>query len=41
MQGWKLPKAGGFACAAMGDAKEDARATYHLGKLSDLLEYVG
>ena len=39
--GVEAAKAGGFACAAMGDAKEDARATYHLGKLSDLLEYVG
>ena len=39
--GVEAAKAGGFACAAMGDAKEDVRATYHLGKLSDLLEYVG
>ena len=39
--GVEAAKAGGFACAAMGDAKEDARATYHLGKLSDLLECVG
>ena len=39
--GVEAAKAGGFACAAMGDAKEDARATYHLGKSSDLLEYVG
>lgn len=31
---------GGFTCAAMGDAKEDARATYHLEKLSDLLDRV-
>lgn len=29
--------AGGFDCAAMGDAKDDARAAYHLNKLSDLL----
>lgn len=39
--GVEAAKAGGFACAAMGDAKEDARAAYHLGKLSDLLGYVG
>lgn len=29
--------AGGFACAAIGDARDDSRATYHLDKLSDLL----
>ena len=28
--------AGGFDCAAIGDAKEDPRAVYHLTKLSDL-----
>lgn len=31
---------GGFDCAAMGDAKEDARATYHLGQFSDLQRIV-
>lgn len=30
-------EAGGFDCAAMGDARDDARAAYHLNKLSDLL----
>ena len=29
--------AGGFNCAAMGDAKDDARATYHLECLSGLI----
>ena len=28
--------AGGFDCAAIGDAKEDPRAAYHLTKISDL-----
>lgn len=28
---------GGFACAAMGDAKEDERATYHLNRFADLM----
>ncbi|MDO5144982.1 MAG: beta-phosphoglucomutase [bacterium] len=32
--------AGGFACAAIGDAKDDARADCHLHSLSDLLRYV-
>lgn len=31
---------GGFACAAMGDAREDDRARFHLSKFSDLLKYV-
>ena len=31
---------GGFDCAAMGDAKEDARATYHLGGFADLQRIV-
>lgn len=31
--------AGGFACAAIGDAKDDVRADYHLNSLSDLLGY--
>ena len=29
--------AGGFDCAAMGDAKDNIQATYHLTKFSDLL----
>ena len=29
--------AGGFDCAAIGDAKEDSRAAYHLTQLSDLV----
>lgn len=29
--------AGGFDCAAMGDARDDADAAYHLSKFSDLL----
>lgn len=29
--------AGGFHCAAMGDATEDPRATYHLGSFCELL----
>ena len=28
---------GGFDCAAMGDARDDARAAYHLDRLPDLL----
>ena len=31
---------GGFDCAAMGDAKEDARATSHLGGFADLQRIV-
>lgn len=30
--------AGGFDCAAMGDAKDDSRAVWHIQKLSDLLK---
>ena len=30
--------AGGFDCAAMGDAKDDQRATWHLGTFGDLIE---
>ncbi len=30
--------AGGFDCAAMGDARDDERAVLHLGKFSDLLQ---
>ncbi|MBR5383645.1 MAG: beta-phosphoglucomutase [Clostridia bacterium] len=29
--------AGGFDCAAIGDAKDDERARYHLSRISDLL----
>ena len=32
---------GGFDCAAMGDARDDEQAIYHLEKFSDLLKYVG
>lgn len=32
---------GGFDCAALGDAKNDPRAAYHLTKLSDLLAFTG
>lgn len=32
--------AGGFACAAMGDAKEDTNASCHLNRFSDLLQCV-
>ena len=32
--------AGGFDCAAMGDAKEDANAAYHLTSFSDLIDIV-
>ncbi len=31
---------GGFACAAMGDAREDVRATYHLDTFSDLMKAI-
>ena len=31
---------GGFDCAAMGDARDDEKATYHLGGFSDLLKAV-
>lgn len=33
--------AGGFACAAIGDAKDDVRAEWHLSSLSDLFRYMG
>ena len=35
--GVEAARRGGFACAAIGDAKGDPRAQYHLEKLSDLL----
>lgn len=31
---------GGFDCAAMGDAKEDVRASYHLNSFGDLMKAV-
>ena len=31
---------GGFACAAIGDARDDPRACMHLTRLSDLIPYV-
>ena len=31
--------AGGFECAAIGDAKDDERAVWHLNKLSDILDF--
>ena len=34
--GVEAAAAGGFGCAAMGDAKDDARASWHLNRLSDL-----
>ena len=36
--GVEAAAAGGFDCAAMGDAKDDPRAAYHLKRLSDLLK---
>lgn len=38
--GVEAAAAGGFNCAAMGDAKDDARAVFHLGKFSDLLDFL-
>ncbi len=35
--GVEAAQRGGFICAAIGDAKDDPRALYHLDKLSDLL----
>lgn len=36
--GVEAAAAGGFACAAIGDAMEDPRATHHLHTFSDLLQ---
>ena len=36
--GVQAAKAGGFACAAMGDAKDDERADYHMSSFADLLQ---
>ena len=33
-------QAGGFDCAAMGDAADDERAAYHLRTFADLLQAV-
>ena len=38
--GVQAAKAGGFACAAMGDAKDDERADYHMNSFADLLQAV-
>ena len=38
--GVEAAKAGGFYCAAIGDAKDDPNAEYHLNFFSDLLRYV-
>ena len=38
--GVQAAKAGGFACAAMGDAKDDKRADYHMNSFADLLQAV-
>ena len=38
--GVEAAKAGGFHCAAIGDAKDDPRAEYHLVHFSDLLSCV-
>ena len=38
--GVEAAKAGGFHCAAIGDAKDDPCAEYHLVHFSDLLRYV-
>ncbi len=36
--GVKAAAAGGFDCAAIGDARDDVRAVFHLNRLSDLLK---
>lgn len=38
--GVEAARAGGFDCAAMGDAKDDERATYHLDSFGQLVEHV-
>lgn len=38
--GVEAAHAGGFACAAMGDAKDDARADFHLNTFDEVLQYV-
>ncbi len=38
--GVQAAAAGGFACAAMGDARDDTRARYHLTCFADLLACV-
>ncbi len=32
--------AGGFRCAAMGDARDDPRAAFHMNRFSDLLTFI-
>lgn len=39
--GVEAAAAGGFDCAAMGDAREDARARWHLDAFGDLLMCIG
>lgn len=39
--GVEAAAAGGFDCAAMGDAREDARARWHLDAFGDLLKCMG
>ena len=34
--GVEVTIAGGFACAAIGDAKDDPKATWHLNRFSDV-----
>ncbi len=38
--GVEAAAAGGFACAAMGDAKDDPRAAYHLAGFAQLLDCI-
>ena len=38
--GVEAAAAGGFHCAALGNAKDDPRAQYHLNLFSDLLKYI-
>ena len=38
--GVEAAAAGGFDCAAIGDAKDDSRATWHLNRFSDILRCV-
>ena len=33
--------AGGFDCAAIGDARDDERARWHLNRFSDILKSLG
>lgn len=38
--GVEAAAAGGFTCAAMGDARDDAKAVWHLDRFSDLLKHL-